>query len=171
MPSTAQLAAASHRLVPTDQARIYSSMCHLLEGRFAPAVHVLRGVVGRRGNDIYAVSSLTSISLAESLQSRFGDSIRAAEMALRADPLNLTSLLNRFWGFVDLGMIEEGLAAAAPLEALFAANPEQASTIRSIYEMRSRVWVVNPTREHRVAMAAIWPRLQAPMREVIHAVA
>jgi hypothetical protein len=121
--SVAQLAAASIRLEPTDQARIYSAVALMFDGDDRTAVDVFHRVIDATSSRRMQACAWTEIGDAANRQGRFGNAIICYRTAARLDadwapaPLSLMSV-----GTV-IANVEAIGRAAMVVERLFEVNP------------------------------------------------
>ena len=112
-PSTTQLAAASLRLEPTDQARIYCAIDSMYDGDPDRALHVLHAVLGSRPSRDLEAYALTSTGCIEATLAKWQTALdaykRASELhPSRAMPLMSALIVSGFLSDFALGQALAG---------------------------------------------------------------
>ncbi len=145
--SVSQLAAASHRLVPTDAARIYVGADLVAAGSAVTAIGVYTEVARCPRDSDTGTAALCSLSFALRLAGRHEESLRAAVSAARRDPMNLMAQVNRMWRALELGNAQEAHEACARIDALLSTDPDRADALVA--------WTIAGRRSRGLAPAVI----------------
>ncbi len=137
--SAGQLAAASHRLVPNNAARIYAALQALAEGSPATSIVILRSVLAASGSNVHRYAAWANSSHAYNRLSQTDRALDCAQAAARLSPQDYLPQVNRIWLAARLRLADEIRHAAGELAALLNARPQDALGLTSWYAVARSV--------------------------------
>lgn len=113
--SAGQLAAASHRLVPTDAARMSAALYSISTGAPSNAILILRLVLAHHCTEALERAAWVHASLAFVRMASPARALDCTRVAASLNPLDWSIQLNRIWIAADLGIEEEVRLAGSAL--------------------------------------------------------
>jgi len=127
--SAGQLAAASHRLVPTDAARIYAAMHTHATGAPGAALVILRSVVATSGSISHQYAAWSNASHVYVRLSQLDRALNCAQTAVALSPREYPAQVNRLCIAARLRLVEEVRHAARALTSLLDTNPQDVQAL------------------------------------------
>jgi hypothetical protein len=167
-PSVAQLASASHRLVPTDQTRLYAGLDLVSRQQPTSARFVFHQVLSGTPEPTHRVAALDDIAVAfgaQGLQVRAHPYLKAASYHA---PERMESHLNLLLSAIQLGADADALTASSQLERWVRANDPDLESALTKVAQRRKAGHWSPTEDSHRLLVRCRMTLEAHVPEVTH---